>query len=528
MRNRRPIHFQSNEASAIAVMKRIGYLGLDVGGTGAKAGVVDGSGRLLAGARRPFQPTLSAEGHVEIPIETIYNAAREAALAAIRKSRARVVALSIGSQGQTFVSLDQRDEPLHPAIVWYDARAAEEAQRLRSTLQSAGLREPLPPITSLSTVPKIIWLRRRRPALMAQARRYLLLPDYFAYRLTGRAVTDPCTASSTGVYAEDTPDYCGAALAAAALEKGQLAEIQCTGQPIGPVRPEMAAAWGLPPETLVVTGTNDQYAGALGAGNCRPGIVSVTIGTCLALVTLSERLPAPLPAGLWGGRFPITRYQFALAYAKTAGVVLEWFQRELSAGKSLPELDQLAAGVPAGSRGIVAFPHFDGMISPEPDPAARGAFLGLSLHHTSADLHRALLESLGFCLRDNLDFLRRCGFHIAAIRAMGGAARSDLLMQIAADIAGEPIERPRLTESAVLGAAMIAAAGAGNFSSLEECSAALYAPERIFAPDPGRSLLYTELYPRYVALYRRVYQHQMSEAGTRSRGKDRGDAKQSE
>jgi xylulokinase len=351
-----------------------------------------------------------------------------------------------------------------------------------------------------------MWLREREPALMAQARRYLLLPDYFAFRLTGKAVTDPCTASSTGVYAEDTPDYCAPALAAAGLTKPQLAEIQLPGQPIGRVLSSIAAEWKLSSETLVIAGTNDQYAGALGAGNCRPGIVSVTTGTCLALVALTEHLPDLLPAGLEGGRFPIARYQFALAFAKTAGIVLEWFQRELSSKENLRELDQMAAGVPAGSRGVVALPHFDGMISPTPDAAARGAFLNLSLHHTRADLYHAILESLGFSLRENLELLRRSGFRADTIRAIGGAARSDLLMQLMADITGEPIERPRVTEAAVLGAAMIAAVGTGAFATLEECSAALYKRERVFTPSPSHHAVYEDLYPRYVELYRHVYE----------------------
>ena len=142
-------------------------------------------------------------------------------------------------------------------------------------------------------------MREHHPALMARARRYLLLPDYIAYRLTGRAVTDPCTASSTGLYAEDAPDYCMAALSGAGIDKSQVAEIQTTGRPIGKVLKKSAEQWGLTTETLVVTGTNDQYSGALGAGNCRPGIVSMTTGTCLALVTLTEHLPSPCLRGSW-------------------------------------------------------------------------------------------------------------------------------------------------------------------------------------------------------------------------------------
>jgi xylulokinase len=268
-------------------MKRDAYLGLDIGGTGAKAGVMDASGRVLGVSQRPYHPQLTADGHVEIPIDTIYSATREAAVAAIRESESRIVALAISSQGQTFVSLDNRDQPLHPAIVWYDARAAPQAQFLDQSLKSSCLSEPLPDVTPIASGPKVMWLREHFPEVMSRATRYLLLPDYFAYRLTRHAVIDPSTASSTALYAEDAADYCAAALEAAGIRKGEIAEIRPTGHPVARVVAESASEWGLDSDTLVVAGANDQYAGALGAGNCRPGIVSLTSGTALALVTLT-------------------------------------------------------------------------------------------------------------------------------------------------------------------------------------------------------------------------------------------------
>jgi xylulokinase len=481
------------------------YLGIDVGGTGAKAGVVDRQGRLLGIARRSYHPNLTPEGYVEIPIEMIYGAAREASAEAVRESGARIVALSISSQGQTFVSLDEKDEPLHAAIVWYDARASQQSDRLIAALQSADLHEPMPPVDPTATGAKIMWLREHSPALMSHAVRYLLLPDYLAYVLTGKAVTDPTTASSTGLYAEDEPDYCRAALDAAGVAKAQLAQIRMTGQPVGHVLPEQAEAWQLTPQTLVVTGTNDQYAGALGAGNCRPGIVSVTAGTCLALVTLTERLPASLPAGLFGGRFPIARYQYVLAFAKTAGVVLEWFNRELSPGESLRELDQMASRVPIGSRGVVMLPHFDGMISPVPNPDARGAFLNLSLHHTRVEMYHAILESLGYCLYENLRLLQTCGFGASVVRSIGGGAKSDYWLQMMADVTGVPVEKPVVGEAAVLGAAMIAAVGSGVFATLEECSEAFYRKDQVFVPRAQNHALYEDLFDKYVRLYKHIY-----------------------
>jgi xylulokinase len=165
----------------------------------------------------------------------------------------------------------------------------------------------------------------------------------------------------------------------------------------------------------------------------------------------------------------------------------------------------MAAQVPVGSRGVITLPHFDGMISPLPNPGARGAFLNLSLHHTRADMYRATLEALGYSLRENLDLFRRCGFPIEAIRLIGGGAKSDVWLQMMADITGLPIERPAIVEAALTGAAIIAAVGSGVFPSLEEGSAALYRIERVFTPNADHHAVYEELFANYARLSRHVY-----------------------
>jgi xylulokinase len=445
------------------------------------------------------------EGHAEVPIEEVYAAAREATRRAVAQAGRPVRALSVASQGQTFVSVDAEGRALHPAILWYDSRAQEQARRLSEAIARAARDERMPVVQAISTAPKILWLREQQPQVMAGAARYLLLPDYVCYRLTGTAVIDSNTAMSTGLYAEDAEGYCEAALAAAQIRPQELSRIARPGEPVATLLPGAAQEWGLQAETLLVCGTNDQYAGALGAGNCAPGIVSETSGTCLALVTLTERLPDPLPPGLLGGRFPIRRYQFALAYAKTAGLVVDWLRRELCPGRSFEELDRLAAAVPAGSRGLTVLPHFDGAVSPRPDPAVRGAFANLNLGHTLGDLYRALLEALSFSLRENLELMERSGFRLERIRSIGGGARSDLWLQMKADVTGLPVDRPACTEAATMGAAMLAATGAGAFATLEESVAVFYRTQRTFLPREQDRGAYEQAYRRYQELRRRLY-----------------------
>ncbi len=476
-------------------MKPEAFLGLDIGGTGVKAGVFGHDGRMLAFSRRAFEPTVSPDGHVDIAIESVYESARATVRESVGQSGARILAMAVSSQGETFVSLDKHDRPLHDAILWYDSRAGRQAEALRETVRAATGKAPH--IDAIMTVSKIQWLREHRPEVIGRAARYLLLPDYVAYRLTGVPAIDTNTASSTGLTTPDERGYDPAVLRAAELTLSQVSQIFVPGTPVATVSKSMADDWMLTPGTLLVAGTNDQYAGALGAGNCRPGILSETSGTCLAIVTLMESFDRPVPPGLMVGRFPIARYLFALAYSKTAGVLLDWFRRELCGNADFATLDREAAAIPIGCRGVSVLPHFDGMISPKPDPAVRGIFAHLTLRHTRADLYRAILESLCFCLDENIRFLREQGFSFEAMRSIGGGAKNEFWLQMKADVTGLPVERPVVTEAAVLGAAMLAADGQGAFHSLEESSAGFYRTGRVFTPDMDRHRAYREPYRLY-------------------------------
>ncbi len=472
-----------------------GYLGLDLGGTGVKAGVFDRTGACLGFARRAYSPLQTGDERAEVEISTIEDAARQAAAEAVQKAGTAVQAMAVSSQGQTFVALDRHGSPLHPAILWYDSRAARQAAAINERLESAA--QGRRAVQEIASAPKIKWLHENYPEKMKDAARYLLLPDYLAFRLTGRAVSDRNTAGSSGLCTPGAESYCGDALDALGIQEDQLARIQPAGTPIGNLNASEAARWGLSSGTLLVTGTNDQYAGALGAGNCRPGILSVTTGTCLALVTLTERKPLSLPPGLFSGKFPLRPYYHLLAYSKTAGLVLDWFRSELAAGLSTQQMEKEASASPAGSAGLTVVPHFDGAVSPLPDPDMRGVFHGLTLRHRRGDIYRAILESLAFSLRENFDTLRSQGYGIDTIRSIGGCAQSRLWLQIQADAVRMPVEEPQVSEAAVLGAAMLAAYGCGDFESLQNCSRTFYRVKNVHQPNPKTSGAMNKAFEKY-------------------------------
>lgn len=483
-------------------MAREAYLGIDVGGTGAKAGVYDIDGVQLGFAQRGYQPVTDKNGLTDIPIEDIYNAARDSAREAVAASGAKIKSLAVSSQGQTFVSLDENDHPLHNAILWYDARAGEQADQMK---QAIGGGDMYPLLEAVASAPKVMWLRDRFPNVMSRAHRYLLLPDYIYYKLTGIAATDPCIGASSGLYSDTEPDYNDAALRASGITKDQLARIFPSGTAFAGLTEEAAEEWGINKDAMAVVGTNDQYAGALGAGNCRPGIVSETTGTCLALVTLTNKAPVDISRGLITGRFPVSDHWFILAYSKTAGVALDWFVREFAGGMTHKKLDKLAANVPPGSNGISVLHHLDGFISPSLNDNARGHIHGLSMNSKLADVYNAFLESITFSSRQHVESYRLNGYSIDEFRCIGGGAKSDLWMQMKADVLNIAVERPLVVEAATMGAAMIAAVGDGKFSSIKESSEALHKPGKLFNPNPDSVRAYDLAYTRYLELFEKMY-----------------------
>ncbi|HUS80294.1 MAG TPA: FGGY family carbohydrate kinase, partial [Armatimonadota bacterium] len=408
------------------------------------------------------------------------------------------------SQGQTFVALDERGRPLAPFIVWLDGRAREIARRWEQ--QWLG-RERYRRICGYPWVPaelalfKIAWLAEHRPKVHAAAH-FLCLPDYMIWRLTGEMATDRAIAQQSGMYDVRAGEWSAELLGAAGINAGQLPAVHPPGTVVGGTRARAAAELAVAPRVPVCLGCNDQLAGAIGAGNVRPGPVTETTGTSLAVIATTSQ---PLDdERMYVGPHAAGGMWHAMPFAPASGIVLRWL-RDLC---RLDHYGDLLAGVeriPPGSEGLTVLPHVAGTASPTFNPEARGAMVGLTLGHGRAHLARAIMESCACLLRELLGPLREHGIEPTGVRSLGGAARSDLWLQMKADMLGLPVERPSCSSAASLGAAMLAATGTGQFESVEQAADAWYRPGDVFEPDLALRPAYDELYARYLRLYRDLY-----------------------
>jgi xylulokinase len=499
-------------------------LGLDIGTTGCKAIVFAADGRILGTGRREYsiatlQPAW-AEQDAERVWELAWSCLREAVAAA---GVDRPVALALSCQGEAVTPVDAAGRALRPAILGMDTRTTAENRWLVETFGSEELfRRTGMPVHTINTLPKLLWIQRHEPDIWRAAAQFLLYEDFFLRRLGGAAVISTCLASRTQMMDIQTGDWADDILARCGIERARLATpAPVAGGVVGVMKHDLARELGIDGEVLLVSGGHDQACAALGSGVIAPGLAMVSTGTA-EVVEVAMASPALAPALRDGGisvyRHVVPGLYVAMTLNHSGGLLLRWFrdtlgrwELEQAAATGQDAYDLLLADAPAGPTSLLLLPHFSGSGTPVLDVESKGAILGLTFATTRAELAKAALEGLTFELRINLDLLRGAGVEIAELHAVGGGARSDLWLQLKADICDVPLRVPRVTDAACLGAALLAGVGAGVYPDFGTAVAQTVEWRRRIVPDPAsvaayarRHALYAEVYPLLADLLHRL------------------------
>jgi xylulokinase len=450
----------------------------------------------------------------------------------------QIRAVCCAAQWSSTVVIDEAGEPLGNAIIWMDTRGAPyirelirgfpafEGYSLRKLLTWVRLTGGAPGRAGKDPLAHILYLKHEQPERYRATYKFLEPVDYLNFRLSGILATSP--EAITLHWLTDNRnlsrvDYHPTLLRWAGIERAKLPDVRnvpCPrgtigghgGRVLGALRPEVAAEWGLAPETLVVAGVPDLHAAALGSGGIRDFDPHLYIGTS---AWLSCHVPfkktdllhnmASLPAAL-PGRYFIANEQ------ETAGMCLTFLRDHLffdsdgltgdAPADTYARFDALAAQVPAGSEGLLFTPWLYGERTPVEDHAIRGGFHYLSLQHRRAHLIRAVLEGVALNLRWLLPYVERfAGRRFETIRAIGGGAQSALWCQILADVLNRPIAQVENPIGATLrGVALISAMSLGWLSPDEAASCVPI--WQVFQPDATRARLYNARLREFRALYR--------------------------
>ncbi len=460
-------------------------LGLDLGTTEVKAGLVTLDGRLLAIARAGYGLEVGhGPGWAEQDPGAWWSAVVGAVRALHPAEPVDIVAIGVDGHGPTLAPVDGRGEATRPAITFLDTRAAAEAEELTAATGIHGW--------ALGPLPAALWLERHEPEIAARTRWYLATWEWLAFRLTGevvaplvpdQAVPDPSViAEVTGLQVDRRPPS------------------GTVGGVVGTLTETAADALGLRVGIPVAGGTNDAFASYLGAGLLEPGDAYDPGGSAGGFgvywhepveVAGAFVTPAPL-AGL---------YSVGAAMAAT-GRALDWFRDAIVGGDVTTErLLAEAEATPPGADGLVFLPYLAGERSPIWDPSATGVFAGLTLSHGRGHLARAIIEASALAIRHVATPMLAAGVTVTAMRACGGPARSDAWNKVKSDVTGFPVLVPDVLETAVLGSAILGAVAIGANSDVRAAVSAMTRIDHRIDPRPEFADTYDRVFAAYTGLY---------------------------
>ncbi len=459
-------------------------LGIDLGATEVKAGLVGLDGRLLAMARAGYALQVGhGPGWAEQDPGAWWSALTVAVGALRPPEPVDVVAIGVDGHGPTLVPVDDQGTATRPAITFLDTRATAEAAELADATGIRGW--------ALGPLPAAMWLERHEPENAARTRWYLTTWEWLAFRLTG-------VAAAPLVPGQSTPD--ASRLAATGLRLDRRPEPTAMGAVVGRLTQTAAQALGLQPGIPVAGGTNDAFSSYLGAGLTLAGDAYDPGGSAGGFgVYWHEAVEVPgafvTPAPLEG------LFSVGAAMAAT-GRALDWFRDGVvGGGVSTERLLEEAGTTPPGADGVVFLPYLAGERSPIWDPDATGAFVGLTLSHGRAHLARAILEASALAIRHVAEPMLAAGVTVSAMRVCGGPARSETWNQIKADVTGFPVLVPAVLETAVLGSAMLGAVGIGASTDVPTAVRSMTRIERRLEPRAEHRATYDRAFEVYRGLY---------------------------
>ncbi|MGM0784997.1 MAG: xylulokinase [Pseudomonadota bacterium] len=480
------------------------YVGVDCGTQSTKVVLADvDDGRVLGEASRPHRLVEGEGGRREQdPGEWIaaLRGAFEEMLATTGIDPRAIRAIGVSGQQHGLVALDGSGQPVHPAKLWCDTETAGwNAELIQRLGGEAGCLDRLGLVLQTGyTASKIAWLRDARPEAYERIESLLLPHDYLNFWLTGERVAEAGDASGTGYFDTRARRWRHDVLAEIAPEldpERVLPRLVESHEPAGIVRPELARELGLSDGVLVSSGGGDNMLGAIGTGNIRPGLVTLSLGTS---GTICAHSPEPVVAdsamvanfcASHGGWLPLV---CTMNVTSATTRIRELF------GLDLESFGERVAAAPIGAEGVTLLPFFNGErvpMLPEADASLDGL---TSVNTTPANLCRAVVEGATLGLRYGLDQFGQLAEGVHEIRLIGGGSRSPVWRQMVADVTGSRVICPEIADAAALGAALQAAWCHRGGELADLCARLVHLDEASRAePEPASVAAYREIYARY-------------------------------
>ena len=466
--------------------------GLDIGTSGCKIVLYNEKGEHSKSAYKEYNVKRTSGLH-EIDSKEIFESVKSVIKEVACKELASI---AVTSFGETFVMLDEKDEPCAPSMLYTDSRGSAECKTLAEKFGADNLsyKTGAKPHEMFS-LPKIMWIKNNMPENFERAKYILLMQDYIVYMLCGKRQIDYSLATRTLAFDIKNKHWDSEILNFCGIDEKLFSKPVPSGSAADKIKAGIAEELGLSADTIIVNGCHDQVAAMIGASVFEPEDVMDGTGTVECIPVIMNDVPKDF--SLYEHGYSITHHIngkfvcYVLSYA--GGASLKWFRDNFS-DISYAEMDKLVIEKPSD---LLIMPYFAGAATPYMDSTAKAAIIGLTFEHGKYDIYKALMEGTAFEIKLNLEVLEKFGVKPVTLIATGGGANSDVWLQIKADVLGVPVKALKGDEIGSAGTALLAGRAVGMYSESEK----LTEERKTFYPNKEKTAFYKTQFEKYKKIY---------------------------
>ena len=482
-------------------MKTMLYIGIDLGTSAVKLLLVDEAGRVCNTVTQEYPISFPHPGWSEQEPTDWWTACLMGIPKLIHSvDTGKIKGIGMGGQMHGLVALDGEDKVIRPAILWNDGRSDKEVNYLNETIGRNRLSQYTANIAFAGfTAPKLLWMKNNEPDLFGKIEKIMLPKDYLVYRLTGVHATDYSDASGMLLldvehkcWSKKMCDICGVRIE-------QLPKLYESWEPVGTLKPDVAATLGLSGEVIVCAGAGDNAAavstGTVGAGGC-----NISLGTSGTIFISSDRFGVDPNNALHAFVHADGGYHL-MGCMLSAASCNKWWQDNIVSATDYASEQAKITHDKLGKNHVYFLPYLMGERSPINDTNARAMFIGMTMDTTRADMLQAVLEGVAFAIRDSFEVARGLGIAIPCSNICGGGSKSELWKTITANVLGIRLNTVITEQGPGYGGAILAMVATGRFPTVQAATDILVSIADTVEPDPILTALYEERYQQFKQIY---------------------------
>lgn len=484
-------------------------IAVDIGTSNCKAVVTNENTKVLnsfQSSTKPIEPKPGwNEQNADEIFNTVFNLLQQAIAFCENKN---ISCVSFSAAMHSFLPVDKTGKPLMNMLTWADLRSAKYAHELEQKSISKKLYQITGvPVHAMSPLCKLLWLKHEANPIFKKTYKFISIKEYIFLKLFGKYVIDHSIAAATGLFDEKNLCWYDKALKIAGINQSNLSELlpvyHCETQLLPSVKKQLK----LTEEVPFLLGASDGALANLGSGIINANNAAVTVGTSGAVRITSNKYLIDKKQRLFcyyiGDGLYITG-----GAINNGGIALQWliekiFEEDFKDESKLTALLQNTVSIQPGSEGLIFLPYILGERSPVWDENAKGCFIGLRFAHTKTHLTKALLEGVCFSITEVLHALEETSGSVKKIYLSGGIIKSDVWVQLLADISGRQIMVNDAADASALGAAFIGMKAVGIINNIHAAEMFLKST-KTFKPMRGNHLIYKKYSEIYSSLYNKL------------------------